>query len=320
LSPLVPRTRTARVAVLGSPVQRSATSGSSSTRSSALRRRVVVGCLVAASLVLLTVSFRSTALDGVQGAGTTVLRPFEVAATRVARPFRDATSWTRGLFHAKSENAKLRRQVEQLNQQLAGYEAAKSANKYLEHLLKYRHSPTFPADYRTVAAEVLTSPTVFDQTVTIAAGSSDGLKPQDVVVTADGLVGQVTKVFGSVSKVMLITAQASAVRALDAQSSAAVGDLVPGSSGDTLSLTLVGKDKKVDFNDEIVTAGSPGGKELPSIFPANIPIGVVTSVGQNETDIYKQIQVQPFADLSSLRAVLVLVPKPKPVKPAKHAR
>jgi rod shape-determining protein MreC len=305
----VPRTRTARVAVLGSPVQRSATSGSSSTRSSALRRRVVVGCLVAASLVLLTVSFRSSSLDGFQSAGVSVLRPFEVAATRVARPFRDASSWTRGLFHAKSENRKLRRQVEQLNQQLAGYEAAKNANRYLGHLLKYRHSPTFPSDYNTVAAEVLTSPTVFDQTVTIAAGSSDGIKPLDVVVTADGLVGQVTKVTGSVSKVMLITASDSAVRALDAQSSAAVGDLEPGSASDTLSLTLVGKDKSVKFNDEIVTAGSPGGGELPSIFPANIPIGVVASVGQNETDIYKQIQVQPFVNLGSLQAVLVLVPK-----------
>lgn len=279
-----------------------------------------MGCLLAASLVLLTVSFRSSALDGVQGAGASVLRPFEVAATRVAQPFRDASSWTRGLFHAKSENRRLRQQVEQLNQQLAGYEAARNANKYLEHLLKYRHSPTFPADYRTVAAEVLTSPTVFDQTVTIAAGSNDGIKVPDVVVTDQGLVGQVTKVFASVARVMLITASDSAVRALDAQSSAAVGDLVPGSASDTLALTLVGKDKSVRFNDEIVTAGSPGGGELPSIFPANIPIGVVTSVGQNETDIYKQIQVQPYADLSSLHAVLVLVPKPKVVKTARHAK
>jgi len=270
-----------------------------------------VGCLLAASLVLLTVSFRSTALDGVQGTGVAVLRPFEVAATRVARPFRDASSWTRGLFHAKSENRKLRREVERLNQQLAGYEAAKAANQYLNRLLKYKHSPAFPSDYDAVAAEVLTSPTVFDQTVTIAAGSKDGVKVQDVVVTADGLVGQITKVFGSVSRVMLITASDSAVRALDAQSQPAVGDLVPGSAGDTLSLTRVGKDKRVVYGDTIVTAGSPGGSKLPSIFPSNIPIGTVTSVGQNETDIYKQIQVQPFADVSNLQSVLVLVPKPK---------
>jgi len=316
----VPRTRTARVAVLGSPVQRSATSGSSSTRSSALRRRVVVGCLVAASLVLLTVSFRSNALDGVQGAGVSVLRPFEVVATRVAQPFRDAASWTRGLFHAKSENRKLTRQVEELRREVAGLAAARQANAYLERLLKYERSPAFPQDFNAVAAEVLTSPTVFDQTITIAAGSNRGIKLQDVVVTADGLVGQVTKVFGSVSRVMLITSDDSAVRAVDERDQGSVGILQRGSSNDTLSLTRVGKDKRVEYLDTIVTAGSPGGGELPSIFPANIPIGTVTSVGQNETDIFKQIQVQPFADLSSLQSVLVLVPKPKAVKHAKRVK
>ena len=316
----MPRTRTARVAVLGSPVQRSATSGSSSTRSSALRRRVVVACLVAASLVLLTVSFRSNALDGVQGAGVSVLRPFEVAATRVAQPFRDAASWTRGLFHAKSENRKLTRQVEELRREVAGLAAARQANAYLERLLKYQRSPAFPQDFNAVAAEVLTSPTVFDQTITIAAGSNRGIKLQDVVVTADGLVGQVTKVFGSVSRVMLVTSDDSAVRAVDERDQGSVGILQRGSSNDTLSLTRVGKDKRVEYLDTIVTAGSPGGGELPSIFPANIPIGTVTSVGQNETDIFKQIQVQPFADLSSLQSVLVLVPKPKAVKHAKRVK
>jgi rod shape-determining protein MreC len=279
-----------------------------------------VACLVAASLVLLTVSFRSNALDGVQGAGVSVMRPFEVAATRVAQPFRDAASWTRGLFRAKSENRKLTRQVEELRREVAGLAAARQANAYLERLLKYERSPAFPQDFNTVAAQVLTSPTVFDQTVTIAAGSNRGVGAQDVVVTADGLVGQVTKVFASVSRVMLITADDSAVRAVDERDQGSVGILQRGSSSGMLSLTRVGKDKKVAYLDTIVTAGSPGGGSLPSIFPANIPIGTVTSVGQNETDIFKQIQVQPFADLTSLQSVLVLVPKPKPVKHAKHAK
>ena len=50
--------------------------------------------LVLVSLVLITVSFRSNALDSVQSFGASVLRPFEIAANRVARPFRDAASWT----------------------------------------------------------------------------------------------------------------------------------------------------------------------------------------------------------------------------------
>ena len=69
LRSLVPRNRTVRLAVLGSSVQRAAASGYSSSRSSALKRRIVVGGLVLVSLVLITVSFRSSALDGVAGHG-----------------------------------------------------------------------------------------------------------------------------------------------------------------------------------------------------------------------------------------------------------
>ena len=57
-----------------------------------------------ASLVLITVSFRSSALDGVQGTGATVLRPFEVAADRIARPFADTVGWVRGRVDATHEN------------------------------------------------------------------------------------------------------------------------------------------------------------------------------------------------------------------------
>ncbi len=39
--------------------------------------------------------------------------------------------------------------------------------------------------------------------------------------------------------------------------------------------------------------------------------GRVTSVGELDTDIYKQIEVDPFVDFSSLDSVLVLVAKPK---------
>ena len=86
---LVPRNRNVRVAVLGSSVQRAAASGHSSTRSSPLRRRFVVVGLVVLSLALLTISFRSTALDPVESASASALRPFEIAANRVAQPFRE---------------------------------------------------------------------------------------------------------------------------------------------------------------------------------------------------------------------------------------
>jgi cell shape-determining protein MreC len=61
------------------------------------------------------------------------------------------------------------------------------------------------------------------------------------------------------------------------------------------------------IDDTIVTTGwsSP---RLSTHYPRGIRIGRVTSFGRTDTDLYTQVQVTPFADLSSLEAVLVLIP------------
>jgi rod shape-determining protein MreC len=144
----------------------------------------------------------------------------------------------------------------------------------------------------------------------IAAGRRDGVRPEYPVVTADGLVGKVTSVGRSVSKVLLLTDEASAVSATDLYERGATGIVKHGQGGnDALILDRVTKDQQVQDGDPVITEGSPAGARLPSIYPRGIKIGVVTSVGQNDTDLYKQIQVQPFVDFTSLSSVLVLVPK-----------
>ncbi len=269
-----------------------------------------MGILVLASLVLLTVSFRSDALDPAQGVAASVLRPFEVAAERVSRPFRDAVGWTRDLFHAKSENERLKAQVEGLRRQVILNESALQDNVHLRNLLRFHDLPRYPRDYDLAAARVLTNPASrFDQRVTISAGSEAGIEEGDVVVTGEGLVGQITKVFRGQSVVTLATDESSAVRAVDLTSQGAVGILRRGSGGGSLLLDRVTKDKNVNRGDVIITAGSPGRGELPSLYPRNIQIGTVASVSQNDTDSFKRIQVKPFVDFSSLQSVLVLVPK-----------
>ena len=97
--------------MLASSVQRSKPTPYPSKARSALIRRTIVVLLVLVALTLVTISFRSPtagALHSLQGAGSTALRPFQIAATRVAQPFRDAYDYIDGLTKAKSENARLK--------------------------------------------------------------------------------------------------------------------------------------------------------------------------------------------------------------------
>jgi rod shape-determining protein MreC len=276
---------------------------------------------VLASLVMITVYFRESpngSLHGFQSAGATALRPFEIAANRIARPFQDAYNWTADVFHAKNENKQLREDVKTLRQQAIQNSATAEELIQLRKILKLQRSKAY-ADYAktAVSAEVLSNPTSqFDQTILIAAGRSRGIRPLDAVVTQDGLVGQVTKVAHDTALVSLLTDKESAVTARDHQTGA-IGS-VRHSQGpeDLLFLDRVTKDKTVEKDDVVLTAGQQSGHRLSSFYPRNIPIGRVTKVGQTDVDPFQDIQVMPYVDFSSLQFVLVLASKePRPQIP-----
>jgi rod shape-determining protein MreC len=306
----VPRNRTVRLAVLGSSVQRAA-SGYPSSRSSALKRRIVVGLLVLLSLVLITVSFRSSALDGVQGTAAGILRPFEVAADRIARPFRDTVNWGRGLVHAKSENKRLRAQIQAYQQRLALDEGALQENVRLKAALNYRGLPSIASFTRVNASVAVNPQNAIDQTITIAAGTNNGVHVGNVVIdpVTGGLIGTVDRAVPSEARVTLLTDSQSAATSIDLTSPTAVGIIQPGSGGSNeLVLDLVSKSKVVNKGDTIVTAGSLGKSPLQSMFPRGIPVGTVTSQSSNDVNPYQNIQVKPLVDFSSLQSVIVLVP------------
>jgi rod shape-determining protein MreC len=264
--------------------------------------------------VLVTLSFRepsSGAVGSVQSAGATVLQPFEVAAGRVARPFRDAYAWFDSLFQARSDAKKLRAENQDLRQQVIQNDAAANENRQLKELLEYKEGPAFPKDYDGLTAAVtVRPPSAFAQSVVVSVGSCDGVENEAPVVTAEGLVGLVTRTTCHASKVTLLTDESSAVSARDVRTDAAGVVQHAGRAGSTLVLAYVPKEDKIARGDTIVTAGWRT-KSLSSIYPKNIAIGKVTSVNQSDTDLYKQVQVEPFADFTSIDAVIVLVRKEK---------
>jgi rod shape-determining protein MreC len=271
----------------------------------------VAGALVFVSIVLITIYFREPGggtLHGIQSGGAAVLRPFEVGAERVARPFRDGYGWFAGLVHAKSQNASLRRQLDQLSQQVIQSQTALQENADLKRQLHYIGSPSFPSGYDPVTSEIISRPpNEFQQQVTIAAGWTANIRTGDPVVNADGLVGLVTEVAHNQAQVTLLTDPQLPVSALDLTSKA-TGIVRHGQGTGTLILDRVQKFQTVDRGDWIVTQGWRFGK-LTSLYPKGIPIGVVSGASQNDVDLYWQVQVAPRVDFGSLQSVIVLVPK-----------
>ena len=312
----MPRNRSARLAVLGSS-QRSTSSSYpprlSGRFSGPVKRRIILGVLVVVSLVLITVYFRESdggALHSIQNAGSTVLRPFEVAATRIAHPFQDLYNYVRGLVDAKSERDKLQAELDRVRKRLIKFQSAAQENRNLRRSLHYISGPKLQKDYRPVTTEIVSKlPSQFEQRVVVAAGSADGIHDDDPVVNPDGmLVGKISNTASHQAQVTLLTDEDTAVSALDIDTRAE-GMVRHGSGpGTTLFLDKVPKSEHVALNNRIVTAGWHQGK-LSSIYPKGIAIGIVSSASIPSTDLYQSIQITPYADFSSLDSVIVLVKK-----------
>jgi rod shape-determining protein MreC len=273
----------------------------------------VVAVLVLVSLALLTVYFRESSgggLHSLQSTGSSALRPFEVAANRVAQPFRDAAGWFGGLSTTKDDYKKLQKENEKLTGQVSNYDAVLQENRDLKAMTHYLGGPSVPQDYNPLPTAILSQPPEqFDERVVVGVGRNNGVRPNDPVVSPSGfLVGVTTTVGASTANVRLITDETSAVSVMDAKTGA-WGILRHNDPGSAIIVDNVPKADVVNEGDHLVTAGWKSGP-LTSVFPRGIPVGKVKGV--NQTDIYpsKQIEVKLFADLGSLRSMIVLVKKP----------
>jgi len=280
-----------------------------------IRRRAVVGLLLAASLTLLTLSFRqgsSGVVGEIQRDAVSVTAPFATIAHRVTRPAVDAWNWGSGLASARDSTEDLKHLQAQYGALQVRSQAAAEEVARLKALLHFRSTL---GQTKSVAGQVLEqSPTAYQNTITIDIGTSAGVAVNDPVVAptedSGALIGKVVQVTPGQAVVTLLLDPQNYVTAGVQGEPNAVG-LIKAASGQVgiLSLELIPNAVHVAENDIVTTAGFKTDR-LASYYPPGIPIGQVSSVSGNDTTgDTKVIQVTPFADFRNITDVLVLEPK-----------
>jgi rod shape-determining protein MreC len=233
---------------------------------------------------------------------TRLIRVWTVATVT---PFEKAIVWmqssTHNIWHnylylrgVRAENRELKSEIERLKlEQVRLNEDAEQARR-LQALLLFKEqfiSQTLPAQV------IGSSGSEQSRSVYIDKGSSDGVKTDMAVITADGIVGKVLHVYRSTAQVLLIDDQSSGVGAILAKSR--LQGVLKGSASGEVILEKVMSDEQVQPGEQVLTSGGD------RIFPKGLPVGTVSKVSQGR-ELFWNIRVRPSANLAKLEEVLVV--------------
>jgi rod shape-determining protein MreC len=273
------------------------------------RRRAALAVFVALSIAILTAYFGESGggfFHTLQRGAQEAFAPVETGASRALKPVRDFFGWAGDTIDAKDQNAELKSEVQDLRAKLSKAQVELRDAGQLEQLADLRQENYFPEATAPVTARVIArSSTVWYSSVKIDKGSGDGLRENQPVIAAGGLVGKVTSVTGGTAEVRLITDGQSGVSAQVFPQG--VTGVVRPEVGDPEELLLehVESGRRVTENTLVITSGFTSSR-TESLFPRGIPIGRVTKVDLDELETYQRVHVTPFADLRRVDLVQVL--------------
>lgn len=200
----------------------------------------------------------------------------------------------------RAENEELRQQIEAYQNELADYEEMKRQNEQYEQLLQVREQHP-DQQYETAIVIGRDTSEPFGGFM-INAGSSSGVSINDPVISGSYLVGIVTEVQPTYSKVRTILDPNIDVSAYE------IRTREEGIASGTSELAASGLCRLTGLTS--TTAVSPGGVVYTSgvggLFPRDLILGTVTEIRNSESDISSYAVIKPGVDIFSLQDVTVI--------------
>ncbi|MDR7481785.1 MAG: rod shape-determining protein MreC [Armatimonadota bacterium] len=270
------------------------------TRASDVRRRwLVVAALLLAAMVLVTSQVRRPDRRAVGPLSTLVLGVLAPAQGVLARGADAVVRFWRlytEIGRLRAENTRLREEVERLSGEMGRLREQAQATQRLERLLAFRQQ--LPG--RALGARVIGRDSrAWFSVVLVDRGLRDGVRRNDPVVAAEGLVGRVLTVTASTAQVLLVSDPRSAVGAVLQQSREA--GVVEGQGQGLLRLKYISRAREIPLGEAVVTSGHTG------LFPRGIPVGTVVSVIREQAALYQEALIRPAVSLDHLEEVLILI-------------
>ena len=262
------------------------------------------------SLALLFVDTRYHYLEGLRRVAAAILYPLQRAAQMPGELLANVGGYFASLRSLSEDNVALKRELVERAAAAQTLPATQLENARLRALLDIR------TRYRTAATvvEVLyTGRDPFAQKLFVDKGADADIRPGEAVVDADGVVGQVTRVFPYMAEVTLVTDKDHAVPVKVGRSG--VRSVLYGAgAGRAPELRFMAPSADIQVGDLLVTSG------LDGTYPSGLAVARVATLERETGQIFARITCTPLAGVDRSEHLLVLgraaAAPPRPEEPA----
>jgi rod shape-determining protein MreC len=265
---------------------------------------VLVAILLAQTIGLAVQVRRPVEPGAPDGSSVTLIRywavatvtPFERFSHGVGYYLRHGWSNYIDLRHTRQQNHDLQEQIARLRLEQAALSEDAIQGHRLQALLDFQQHYVS----NTVPAQVIgTSGSDLSRVLYIDKGSKDGLKPDQAVVTPDGIIGKLRDVFAHTSQVLLINDQTSGAGVVLATTR--IRAILRGSTTGQILINNLTPDSRIKPGEQVLTSGGD------QVYPRGLPVGTIESIKVDpDHQPYTLIQLRPAANLNQLEEVLVI--------------
>lgn len=263
------------------------------------RFKIIAGITAGLLLVAVAIKIIGGVASPQAGVLGTIVAPFQKLATNVSNKIEDIKTAYFDGQELMEENQQLKEEINRLTSQLLDYQKAIDENRFYKDYLeiKDRHP-----DFQFEPAMLISRDNADSYGgFTIDKGSIHGISAYDPVITAEGLVGYISEVAPSYSKVTTILSPNINIGAFDRRTrdSGIVSGSFELAQERKCKLYNLPRTCSVTIGDYIVTYGG-------SVFPEGLLIGTVEDVRQDENDISVYSVINPAVNIDEIRDVMVI--------------
>jgi len=254
----------------------------------------------ALALFLMVADARFKLTQPMRIAVASVLYPMQWMLVRPVVWVQNGVRYFESLSSAQDETQAMRDQFRLQSQRAGQVEQLTLENERLRKLLELRERITTPMR----AAQVLyDAADPYTRKVIIDKGLIHGVVAGSPVVDEVGVLGQVTRVYPSVSEVTLVIDADQAIPVLNTRTgvrAVAFGD--PGIQAGALELRFIATNADVQPGDLLTTSGVDG------VYPPGLPVARVDKVERRVESPFARVYCTPQALVEGATHVMVLEP------------